>query len=191
MAAFSRDHYLYHNPTGLSPHGTSAPGTWAKLKPIFGGGGQLTSLADRLRRGLPMGDSSPEGDFNSGGANFVFTRVQRRKGAAHTGVFYRPDRMVRRLDAVAYGSDQYGNITDAVQRSSRAGSLDEIKAQGGSSNNQMIFKDGLSLFEDVDMIVLYNQGERDQAIADMKAMGYAAWPDGRTLEEVFRYKHQQ
>jgi hypothetical protein len=48
----------------------------------------------------------------------------------------------------------------------------------------------LSLFEDLDVIVLYDKAERDQAIKDLKALGYNKWPDGRVLTKVIKYSGQ-
>lgn len=190
-AELAKTHRLYQNPLGTSPDGVYKTGTWDKLRPIFGGGGMLTSLADRLRRGLPQNQTSPDADFNSGGGNYVFLRLQQSRGPSHTGVFFKPQNLIRRLDAVSYGSDLYGEISDGVQRHYRAGTMEEIIKNGQGDVNEFILKDGVSLLEDMDMIVLYTMAERNQAIADMKAMGYATWPDGRELTEVFRYVGQK
>ena len=151
----------------------------------------LTSLQDRVRRGLSQGHTSPASDFNSGGGNYVFTRVQKNQGAPHTGVFFKAGKHARRTDAVSYGGDKFGEISDSVQRAYRAGTLGEVKQNSRASSNEMIFKDGLSLFEDLDVIVLIDKAERDQALADLKQAGYDAWPDGRALEEVIRYRGQK
>jgi SPP1 gp7 family putative phage head morphogenesis protein len=189
---FAKKHRLYHNPNGLSPSGTYGQGAWGRILPMINGGGQLISLADRLRRGLSPGDSSPDADFNGGGANYVFARIQQSASGdtPHTGIFFKAERLARRVDAVSYPSDKYGNITDSTQRSYRAGTVGELRDNAQGSHNEMIFKDGLSLFEDLDVIVLYDKAERDQAIKDLKAIGYNKWPDGRVLTKVIKYSGQ-
>jgi hypothetical protein len=51
------------------------------------------------------------------------------------------------------------------------------------NGNETGFKNSLSIFEDIDVIVVENAAD---LIKRFKAAGYAKWPDGRKLEDVIK-----
>lgn len=178
---FARDYILFHNPQGL---GTDAgSGVFDRLKTIIDGGGVVASLADRVRRGVPLAGSSVSSDLQTGGGDYVFTRIKKR-GTTGTGVYWKATQL-RRMDAITYDSDQFGRVTAGHVEANRKGQdVASYRAVATSGSNETIFKGGLSLFDDVDRIVLASQSEVDDAIKWMKSRGYTTWPDGRRLADV-------
>lgn len=188
---FDRDYVLFHNPDGLS--WDAGYGAFEKIKPVIEGGGVFASLTDRVRRGVPLSGSSVSSDLASGGGDYHFTRIGKRGGGLATGagVYWRA-RQVRRMDAITYESDTFGRTTGTTVADKRLGqTVDSLKAAARGSSNETIFKGGLSVFDDVERIVLSTQGEVADSIAWMQSKGYKAWPDGRPLAEVIisRAKH--
>ena len=59
-----------------------------------------------------------------------------------------------------------------------------MKQAAKNGGNEMIFKGGMSLFEDLDHIKA--GGDRKAVIQIFKDHGYKKWPDGRSLEEVIK-----
>ncbi|MGD9599916.1 MAG: phage minor head protein [Steroidobacteraceae bacterium] len=179
--AFGRDYVLFHNPQGL---GTDAGrGVFDKLKAVIDGGGVVASLADRVRRGVELSGSSVSSDLQTGGGDYVFTRI-RRRGTSGTGVYWKAAQL-RRMDAITYDSDRFGRVTEGYVEAHRLGQdVASFKAVASSSGNETIFKGGVSLFDDVDRIVLADAAEVADAIKWLKARGYATWPDGRELSDV-------
>lgn len=186
--AFAKDHVLYNNPIGL---GTDAGyGVWDRVKTALETGGQLSSLADRVRRGIQLRGSSVSADISTGGGNYVFTRIRHGNTASRyrgTGIYWKA-RQLRRMDAISYTGDRFGNSSDDTQRIDRQTTIEGWRSAATSSGNETIFKDGMSLFDDLDRIVLQTRAELDEALKWLRANGYERWPDGRALEDVLKVK---
>lgn len=182
MAAFEKSKLVYTNVTGL---GTGASDDqWNRLLRAIDGGGTLSSQMERARRGIESSGSSVGSDHESGGANYIFTRLKSSMSKA-AGVYFKP-RIMRRIDAVTYDGDKFGNISDAVQQRERHTLPETWKDAASNGGNETIFRDGLSLFDDLEKILFRSAAERTRAIADMRARGYMTWPDGRKLEDVLQ-----
>lgn len=180
MARFEQSTTVYTNVTGLGVGAGSDQ--WERLLGAIDGGGILSSQVERARRGLRSTGSSVASDHQSGGANYIFTRLL-PSSSRSPGVYFKP-RILRRIDAVSYGSDRYGSVDVDTQRRYRGVDAESFLRHAGSGGNETNFRDGISLFDDLDRIVFRTQAEARRAIADMKARGYTTWPDGRALEEV-------
>lgn len=177
-----RDFVVYHNPQGLSSDAGSR--VFEKLKIVIEGGGQFASLTDRVRRGVPLSGSSVSSDLRTGGGDYHFTRIKARASQDGTGVYWKA-RVLRRMDAITYDGDRFGATTGTTIENDRLGQkIDDFKRVAGYGSNETIFKGGLSIFEDLDRIVLSTKAEVDDAIRWLKSKGYSTWPDGRKLEEV-------
>ena len=192
---FHKEHYIYHDLT------FGGGQTSEKFKTILGGGGQLISLAERLNRGLdPRGGASPHRDTTSGGASYVFTRLFKRDKQNSQGLYWKTNKNYRRTDAIHYENDYYGaqgfkememegsmpqgydNLDFAkVKKAVRLQTIDRYTRSGG---NEVIFKDTLSIFDDLAFLVVKDDREVDDVIAFMRSKGYKIWPDGRPLEDV-------
>ncbi len=181
---------MFHNPHGIGLNGGGD--VFDTLKPIIDGGGMLASLVDRIRRGVPInGKTSPEPDMESGGGSYTFTRILRRESAeTGTGLFWKA-RVLRRMDAVTYQTDQFGRTTDGHMEQHRLGQdVESLKNAARGGRNETNFKNGLSFFDDMENIVLSSKAEVSAAVAWMKERGYKTWPDGRKLDEVIITKAQ-
>ncbi len=177
---FAKSHTLYHNPQGLGTD--SKEGVFDRLKMVIEGGGTFASLTDRVRRGVPLSGSSVPSDLASGGGDYHFTRILKQNKPG-TGVYWRA-RQVKRMDAITYESDLFGRTTGTTIEDNRNGQdVASLRAMANRSDNETVFKGGLSLFDDLDRIVLEDYEVKD-AIEWMKAKGYKTWPDGRKIEEV-------
>lgn len=186
--AFDKEYVIFHNPDGLT--WDAGRGAFEKIKPVIEGGGVFASLTDRVRRGVPLSGSSVPSDLASGGGDYHFTRIGKRGGsnAIGSGIYWRA-RQIRRMDAITYESDLFGRTTGTTVDDSRHGqTVDSLKAASRGISNETIFKGGLSVFDDVDRIVLATESEVADAISWMQGRGYKTWPDGRQLSEVIMSK---
>jgi hypothetical protein len=155
---------------------------------VIDGGGMFASLTDRVRRGVALAGSSVASDLSTGGGDYHFTRIRQRSEQSGTGVYWKAT-VLRRMDAISYDSDQFGNTTPGhVEANRRGQTIDDLKAVSRGGSNETIFKGGLSIFDDLDRIVLSSEAEVKAAIAWLKSKGYASWPDGRRLEDVIMTK---
>jgi SPP1 gp7 family putative phage head morphogenesis protein len=184
--AFAAKHVIFHNPQGL---GTDAgSGVFERIKTVIEGGGMFAPLTDRVRRGVPLAGSSVSSDLKTGGGDYHFTRIRRKASATGSGIYWRPQ-VLQRMDAITYDSDQFGRTTPGHIEANRKGqAVSDFASVAASSGNETIFKGGMSIFDQVDRIVLSSPSEVTSAIAWMRANGYKAWPDGRALEEVILSK---
>lgn len=186
FAAFEREHSVYHNPLGLEIAGSRREGVGDHLLRIIEGGGTAASQADRVRRGIFTGSgSSVESDFSTGGADYFFTRIK-SKGRQQGPGFYWKARVLRRMDAITYDGDRFGNTADHYLQRRLGQTVDSFAAAAARPTNETIFKAGLSLFDDLDYVVVYSNSERKRVIDGLRAAGYSKWPDGRDIGDVIR-----
>ncbi|MCQ9378817.1 phage minor head protein [Methyloversatilis sp. XJ19-49] len=186
---FQRDYVLYHNPQGLGRD--AGKDVFERLKPIIEGGGMFASLTDRVRRGVALSGSSVVSDLQTGGGEYHFTRIARRtSGSTGTGVYWKATAL-RRMDAITYNSDMFGDTRPERMEANRSGqTVDSFRTAAIHGSNETIFKNGMSVFDDLDKIVLASKKEVAEAIEWLKSRGYRQWPDGRALNEVIITKAQ-
>lgn len=186
LRKLDREVVLYHNPQGLSTD--AGTGVFERVKNVIEGGGIFSSLTDRYRRGVPLSGSSVSSDLKTGGGDYHFTRIRKRP-ASGSGLFWRSTAL-RRMDAITYNSDQFGKThSDHLEQNRQGQSVESLRSMASFGSNETIFKGGLSIFDDLDTIVLANDAEVRDAIAWMQAKGYRTWPDGRALDEVIVAKN--
>ncbi len=179
-AAFQEGYRLHHS---NSTNGSIT----ATVDKVLNSGGMFTPSTDKLRRGIPLGGMSQGSDLGTGGGSYFFTRIQTTKDAYNAQGFVWKSRKLARLDSISYNHDAYGRTQgDFVLDNRRSGVSGWKSAAVGG--NETIFKDGLSIFDDLEAIVANNNPERDGIIASFKRHGYTQWPDGRSLEEVIVVK---
>lgn len=139
-----------------------------------------------------MGGMSPVQDLSTGGASYFFTRLMRRK---RTPDIAWKSKIAARTDAIHYNGDMYGRTFNNIENEvvtgrqtyvqrTRQTSLDEMTADL-DPRNEMIFKDSLSLFDDL-LYIRLPPSDRDAFIKWLRQPpnNYKEWPDGRPLEEV-------
>ena len=145
----------------------------------------MAPTVDKLRRGLPIGGMSPTADLDTGGANYFFTRIK-SKGTAfkNEGIVWK-SKLVSRLDAISYNSDMFGRTTGDTVLQNRKTGVQQWREASRSGSNETIFKNSLSLFDDVEAIMV-SPGRYKQVLEVFKQHGYSAWPDGRSLTDVVK-----
>ena len=183
---FARTHVVYHNTSSLGVGGSPQ---WDRLRGIIEGGGQIGSQIDRMRRGVASFGSSVSSDHSSGGANYIFTRLRpRSSGMKKAGIYWNPERLMRRSDAFTYTGDRFGTVERSMQVKDRQIDPAGWRKAAASPSNETNFRDSLSVFDDVERIVFASRAEYNEALGGMRALGYRTWPDGRALEDVFDYE---
>lgn len=153
-------------------------------------GGQMAPTTDKLRRGIRMGGMSPDADLGTGGASYFFTRIKEADEAASDAGFIWRANVVARLDAISYAGDTFGKVDDGesgVQGRRKTG-VKEWRACANRGSNETIFKNGLSLFDDLDGIVCASAAKKAAIVQIFRKHGYDRWPDGRSLDDVIRVK---
>lgn len=79
----------------------------------------------------------------------------------------------------------FGRTSDNTVLQNRKSTIEEWRAAARHGSNETIFKNSLSLFDDVEAIIVSpNQYER--VLSVFRKHGYATWPDGRPLEDVVK-----
>jgi len=153
---------------------------------ILSSGGMLTPTTDKLRRGIELHGMSPESDMGTGGASYFFTRIKTRQSATNTiGYIFKP-RALKRMDAISYSGDMYGRVTGSTVRDYRVTDINKLYNLSNHASNETIFKNGVSLFDDLEAIVVRTEGERKDVIAVFKKHGYTILPDGRKVADVVK-----
>jgi hypothetical protein len=174
---FDSDYRLHHNLTGGD--------MVEKIEAILNDGGQMAPSTDKMRRGIPLGGMSPTRDLETGGASYFFTRIKRKESAhSATGIIWRV-KPAARMDAISYSSDKYGRVTSShyVQENRHVG-IEAMKKASQGGSNETIFKDSLSLFDDLDRIKIGSVAKQKQLVALFRKHDYGTWPDGRPLNNV-------
>jgi SPP1 gp7 family putative phage head morphogenesis protein len=159
-----------------------------KINDILASGGRMAPTTEKLRLGIVVQGMSPTRDINTGGADYFFTRIQSKNTAyRHAGLVWKA-KVAARVDAISYNSDNYGRTdTQAFILNNRKSTVGELRTASQSSGNETNFKGGLSLFEDLDAIVVDTFAQKKRLITLMKSNhGMLRWPDGRELNEVIR-----
>ncbi len=157
---------------------------------ILNGGGQMAPSTDKLRRGFSWGGMSPTQDMDTGGASYFFTRIASRSAVetkSAEGFYWKP-KLVSRLDAMSYTHDKFGNVKQSVIDTYRRGNVKGWKecAKNWSidSGNETNFKNSLSVFDDLEFIVVSPSKYNAAMDTLRKHLGGDTWPDGRDITEV-------
>jgi 8-oxo-dGTP pyrophosphatase MutT (NUDIX family) len=180
---FDKDYVLVHTMGGAltdTPRGTAA-GT---IEAFLSSGGEFTSNTNRTRKGVDafLG-ASPTTDRSTGGADFFFTRLKNKNTGVH-GLYFKPQ-AARRVDAVHYDGDKYGNMDPSVF-AARAKTVQDMKSFAPNTSNEFIFKHGLG-FGDLDYIKVHDAAEREDVLAVLRKNKITHHPDGRPIEDIVVY----
>ena len=148
----------------------------------------MASTTEKLRRGVPISGASPNRDLATGGASYNFTRLEKWGDARRRrGIVFKPS-VLKRMDAITYDYDYYGRtLSDEGANFVLQQRLTSWKGMASvtvKENNETIFKNSLSIFEDVDYINVMTESQKEELIQVFTEAGYKKWPDGRELDEV-------
>lgn len=148
--------------------------------------GGLMASSERYSRGVMRDGMSTQGDFETGGADSVFTRIQSeeiRQRKTGSVVVFKPE-LFDRADWYVYSGDKWGR-TDEYTFSGREtpDSMMQKAASdpNGYDTNEQMFRTGIGP-QYIEKIFV-DLGQRDAVIAGLKAMGMEEF-DGRPIEEV-------
>jgi hypothetical protein len=92
------------------------------------------------------------------------------------------------MDAISYTTELYGDVGGDggpnFVRENRGSTVADWKRFSKVDNNETIFKNGLSLIEEVEKVIAGGAQARARIIKAYQDAGIDRFPDGRTLEEV-------
>jgi SPP1 gp7 family putative phage head morphogenesis protein len=182
------NYVIQHTVGGLQD--TSRGRVEGALKAMLQSGGELTSTTQRLRKGVPIFDKygnqigdTPTADINTGGATTAFTRLRKRRDSERVhGIFFKM-RNVRRADAVHYQKDKYGALSYR-NTSEHMQTVDRMKSATERIGNELLFKNGISLLDEIDVIRVWDDEERDKVLDIFKENKVTHMPDGRPVAEI-------
>ena len=175
-----KDYSLIHGVTGQSGGGEAG-----LIDNILANNGAMVSTVEKIRMGVPVGGMSPTSDMATGGSSYFFTRIRKlTPGRLKTKGLYFKKNLLRRMDAVTYDTDKYGRVTGTTVRRCRASKIDEWKAIARKYDNETIFKNNVTLLDNIDMIVVGSQSERKAIIQVFKKNGITKLPDGRLVSSI-------
>jgi len=158
---------------------------------LSGDQGGLLSSRRRMADGLPFGGMSADRDYETGGADFVFTRQQNApswgSGRASSGSLIIDNDRLRDLDWFAYRNDLYGQ-THVGSHYGRADFVEELReganrAGGGSYGQETMFKDTIDFGH---VQALYLDRYTYQQVLDGLAAKGVTRIGGRPVAEVVR-----
>ena len=178
-----KDCYLYHRVTDDCNIDNFIDG-------VLQNNGAMVSTMEKMRCGVPVGGMSPGSDMSSGGANYFFTRIRevKGKGSADDGLYFKKS-MLRRMDAITYDSDKFGRVTGNTVRSHRRSDIEDwkkIAKRDGS--DETIFKNNVTLLDNIDMIIVNSESKRDGILKAFKKNGITSLPDGRSVSSIVQVR---
>lgn len=161
---------------------------------VLNGGGKMTPTVDKLRKGIPWGGMSPGADMSSGGADYFFTRIVKRgeKYANDVDCLYWKSEQVARMDTISYSGDKFGATASYTIRNEAKHGTAALRSAAKISNNETIFKGGLSLFDDLDFINCESVSQAEALLKVLAKHGWReTWADGRPITELIRIRGEK
>lgn len=161
---------------------------------ILDGGGQVTSTMERMRVGVSVRSGmSPDMDQETGGANYFFTRIATPgMVAGHKGLVFKAG-LLSRADAFSFNGDRFGDVRPpgenthvADPRQARGRTIADFRSQASRPSNETIFKNGLSLLDDVQQINTKSEKERQLLLDVFARYGITVLPDGRKVADIIQ-----
>ena len=153
---------------------------------VLSNNGAMISTAEKIRMGIPVGGMSPTIDMGTGGANYVFTRILRSPGGRRKGKkgLYFKKKMLRRQDAISYKGDAYGDVSTGYIREHRGSSVADWKKFSKVGNNETIFKNSITLLDNIDVFRVTDAAERTELLKVFRKHGVSVLEDGRRVEDI-------
>jgi hypothetical protein len=128
--------------------------------------GGMLSTENRMKiLGKWTGGMSSKEDQGRGSANFVFTRLNGVSSHAH--ILFSTD-VLARTSNYSYNDDHYG---DLKYKGSETHFDMKKQLSNGSSSNETMIKNSLSLLDDIEMITFVNEKDRQEAISYLHSHG--------------------
>jgi len=171
---------------GLFHNFTSGRDVVKTIDQILSNNGAMISTVEKIRLGIPVGGMSPLSDMGTGGASYFFTRIQKLPSSSHSGSsgLYFKNKLLRRMDSITYEGDKYGRVTGNTVRNNRKYSVLGYKQMLNRSSDETIFKNSVSLLENIDVINVGSSSSKQELIQVFKKHNIKKLPDGRRIEDV-------
>jgi hypothetical protein len=155
---------------------------------VLGSNGAMVSTVEKMRAGLKPGGMSPVEDMNTGGAGYFFTRIRKlpgqRGGADDPGLYFKK-RLLRRMDAITYSSDQFGRVTGDTVRKNRKSTIEEWKHLASrQGSDETIFKYSVTLLDNIEAVAVRSSDQQTKVIEAFRKHGITRLPDGRRVEDI-------
>ena len=170
----------------LKHHVTNSNDIASLVDTMLSNNGAMVSTVEKMRVGVQVGGMSPVEDMNTGGASYCFTRIAkhpRRDTSASEG-FYFKMQMIRRMDAISYDHDAYGKVIGGYVEEHRQSTVSAWKNICSRSGNETIFKNSVTLLDNIDVIVVKNTQRKQALLEVFRKHGISTLPDGRTVEQI-------
>jgi hypothetical protein len=156
----------------------------AFLKQIMESNGSMAATVEKNRIGVPIRGMSPSQDLGTGGGSYFFTRIlPETQVAGQVGLEFKKT-LLRRMDAISYGSDKYGRVTGSTVETDRGSTPAEWQRFSRTGSNETIFKNAVSIPDWIQRVKVSGEVERQAAIEVFKSHGLSVFPDGRPVEDV-------
>jgi hypothetical protein len=174
MKGYTLSHFLTNAKGGVP----------AFLKQIMESNGSMTATVEKNRIGVPIRGMSPSQDLGTGGGSYFFTRIlPETQVAGQVGLEFKKT-LLRRMDAISYGSDKYGRVTGSTVETDRGSTPAEWQRFSRTGSNETIFKNAVSIPDWIQRVKVSGEVERQAAIEVFKSHGLSVFPDGRPVEDV-------
>lgn len=158
-------------------------GDGASIARVLAGG--IMCSSERYSRGVIREGMSTSRDFETGGADNVFTRIydkQSRDSIGGTVIVFKPE-LLDRMDWYTYNSDEFGSTEDNVFRGRKTPDklLEAVANKTSSAYNEQMFRTGIGP-EYIECIEV-DESKRDSILDELRKMGITEF-NGKPIEEL-------
>lgn len=160
------------------------------LNTVLANNGSMVSTTEKIRLGIPAEGMSPSSDMGTGGASYFFTRIFEASsissggyGVGRNTIIFKKD-MLRRMDAISYNADRFGKTVAGYVEQHRFSDIEGLKKCATYGSNETIYKQAVTLPDNVLYHVVGSRAEVDECVAVYKKYGISVLPDGRKVEDV-------
>ena len=157
------------------------------LDNILANSGAMVSNVEKTRIGVPVHGMSSAEDLRVGGGNYFFTRIAlppKDNPLLSDAMLFFKLNSLRRMDAIAYEYDSYGNTHEDNIQKYRKTEIEEWWAHGYKQANEVILKNQLNFIENIDTIYAESPEVREEIVKVLKKHGWETLPDGRKAEDI-------
>ena len=174
---------LYHGITGENE------GEVARfIDVVLQNNGAIISTTEKMQAGVPVGGMSPYLDVKTGSGNYFFTRIRelpKDERSISSRGFYFNKRLLRRLDAISYEKDLYGQTSENYPTKYRIHDPEEMMDRVRRPRfDETIFKNSVMLVENLEVIVVQTHDERDEVIDTFHHHSVMELPNDRRIEDA-------
>lgn len=155
------------------------------VEAIMNSGGRMITTTEKRRKGIPFSGMSPIEDIKKGGAPYFFTRIKGMLEVVYPSRFVFKMNPLKRTTTISYDEDLYGRTTSTdFIHANRKVSLKELEEASSKMGNETIIKGGLSLYDDLDYVIVSTMQEKEKILQVFREHGLREWPDGRPLTDI-------